>query len=152
MTAAPSATTLRRMRWWDIDAVLSIEGESFHGSAWSAAQFWGELAKGNRRYVVAEDPEGIVGYAGLMMVPPTADVQTIAVSPRARRRGNGRALLRCLLDTAHESGCSEVLLEVRADSAAAAALYESEGFTVIARRSAYYGPGADALVMRRRPR
>jgi ribosomal-protein-alanine N-acetyltransferase len=150
-TVRQSAVRTRAMRWWDISAAMPIESALFGGTAWSAAQFWGELAQSNRVYRVAEDDDGLLGYAGLLSVPPTADVQTIAVSPRAQRRGVGRALLVELLDAARRDGCTEVLLEVRANNESALALYETEGFSIIARRTNYYGPGEDALVMRRRP-
>ena len=42
------------------------------------------------------------------------------------------------------------MLEVRADNAPALALYERNGFERLALRRGYYGPGADAVVMRRR--
>jgi len=43
-----------------------------------------------------------------------------------------------------------VMLEVRADNAAALALYGSTGYRVLTRRRGYYRPdGVDALVMRR---
>ncbi len=141
----------RPMRWWDIATIMPLETDLFGSTAWSPAQFWGELAQGNRVYVVAEDEAEIVGYAGLLCIPPTADVQTIAVASRAQRRGVGRALLQELLTAARRAECTEVLLEVRADNASAVALYADEGFDMIARRSGYYGPGEDALVMRRRP-
>lgn len=157
-----SAVDLRRMRWWDIPAVMGIEEEVFPATAWSPAQFWSELAHEDRTYVVAEEAgaaqepplskysDRIVGYGGVMTRPPTADIQTIAVHPECRGRGVARMLLSCLLETAEGTGCTEVLLEVAADNAPALALYESEGFEVIARRSSYYGPGMDALIMRRR--
>ncbi|MEY3734247.1 MAG: hypothetical protein RL347_1606 [Actinomycetota bacterium] len=138
------------MRWWDIDDVALIERDVFGPTAWSAAQFWSELAQEDRTYVVMRDGDDIAGYAGLMCRPPTADVQTIAVATSYRRRGFARVLLGHLLGVADEAGCTEVMLEVRADGAPAIALYESEGFEVIARRSSYYGPGQDALIMRRR--
>ena len=81
---------------------------------------------------------------------PTADIQTIAVDPDYRGRGIARELLGLLLARADETGCTEVLLEVRADNAEAVSLYASEGFEAISRRSSYYGPGEDALIMRRR--
>ena len=141
----------RPMRWWDIADITPLEADLFGPTAWSEAAFWGELALANRTYRVAEDEEGIVGYAGLMSMAPTADVQTIAVVPRARRRGVGRRLLRELLDAARRTHCTEVLLEVRADNDSAIALYVDEAFEVIARRTGYYADGQDALIMRRRP-
>jgi [ribosomal protein S18]-alanine N-acetyltransferase len=145
-----SATELRRMRWWDIPSVIAIEESVFPDTAWSSAQFWSELAQDDRAYLVMEQSGRIAAYGGVMVRPPTADIQTIAVDSDHRGRGIARDLLERLLATAEERGCSEVLLEVRADNAAAIALYESEGFAAIARRTSYYGPGLDALIMRRR--
>ena len=145
-----SETVLRRMRWWDIPDVMAIEEIVFPGTAWSPAQFWSELAQEDRTYLVAEQEDRVVAYGGVMVRPPTADIQTIAVDADHRGRGIARDLLTRLLVTADGSRCNEVLLEVSADNAAAIALYASEGFEVIARRASYYGPGLDALIMRRR--
>lgn len=143
-------THSRPMRWWDIADVHAIEQEVFAGTAWSPAQFWSELAQQDRTYLVCDVSAKIAAYGGLMVRPPTADIQTIAVAPEHRGHGLARDLLRRLLDVALAGACTEVLLEVRADNTPAIALYESEQFEVIARRTSYYGPGEDALIMRRR--
>ena len=145
-----SAIDVRAMRWRDIPSVMAIEESVFPDTAWTSAQFWSELAHDDRTYLVAEGADRIVAYGGVMVRPPIADIQTIAVDSDYRGRGFARDLLERLLATAEGSGCSEVLLEVRADNAAAIVLYESEGFEAIARRTSYYGPGLDALIMRRR--
>jgi ribosomal-protein-alanine N-acetyltransferase len=41
------------------------------------------------------------------------------------------------------------MLEVRKENFEAIALYESEGYEKIAERQDYYGPGIDAIVMRK---
>jgi len=138
------------MRWWDIPGVLDIESEVFPDTAWTAGQFWSELARDNRRYLVAELNGDIIAYAGAMVNKPTADIQTIAVRPDHRGRGIARRLLVRLLEEAESHGCAEVLLEVGADNESAIALYKKECFEVIARRTSYYGHGRDALIMRRR--
>ena len=140
---------IRPMRWWDIDAAAALEVELFEVDAWSVEQFWGELAQPTRRYLVAEDEGAICGYAGLFLLPPDADVQTIAVAGNRQGAGVGGILLRALLDEAKD--CSSVLLEVRSDNAPAIALYRRFGFEVISRRSNYYVANVDALVMRVRP-
>ena len=145
-----NVTEVRAMRWWDIPAIMAIEKEVFPDTAWTAAQFWSELAHDDRTYLVVEKADRVVAYGGVMVRPPTADIQTIAVDPGHRGQGIARDLLTRLLSRADGTGCSEVLLEVSADNAAAIALYASEGFEVIARRTSYYGPGLDALIMRRR--
>lgn len=142
--------TIREMRWWDIERVSELERDLFPSSAWTPAQFWGELAQPTRSYVVAEDDDGIAGYAGVFALAPTADVQTIAVASRAQGRGLGSLLLGELLARAEGAACTEILLEVRADNAPAITLYERHGFERIATRTSYYGPGEDALIMRRR--
>ncbi|MFM1965558.1 MAG: hypothetical protein RL134_1283 [Actinomycetota bacterium] len=147
-----TAHRIRGMRWWDIADVHAIEESVFAETAWTPAQFWSELAQDDRTYLVCEASGRIAAYGGVMVRPPTADIQTIAVSAEHRGHGLARELLEHLLAVADHRDCSEVLLEVRADNAPAIALYASEGFEVIARRSSYYGPGLDALIMRRRPR
>ena len=145
-----NVTDVRAMRWWDIPAVMTIEESVFPDTAWTVAQFWSELAHDDRTYLVVEKADRVVAYGGVMVRPPTADIQTIAVDPGHRGLGIARDLLTRLLSRADGTGCSEVLLEVSADNAAAIALYASEGFEVIARRTSYYGPDLDALIMRRR--
>lgn len=140
----------RPMRWWDIPAVMTIEESVFPDTAWTAAQFWSELAHDDRTYLVVEETERVVAYGGVMVRKPTADVQTIAVDPGFRGRGIARDLLGRLLRVAEDKGCTEILLEVGAGNFAAIALYASERFEIVSRRKAYYGPGQDALIMRRR--
>jgi ribosomal-protein-alanine N-acetyltransferase len=139
------------MRWPDIEAVHAIEAAVFEVDPWSAEQFWGELAQPTREYVVAEDSGVIIGYAGAYLLPPDADVQTIAVSGAAQGRGVGRLLLEELITIAVRNKCSQLLLEVRSDNASALGMYERFGFESISKRRDYYASGIDALIMRLRP-
>lgn len=142
---------LRPIRWWDIETLTEIEADLFGVDAWSAETFWGELAgiPETRWYRAAVDEGGIVGYVGLAAIDGTGDVQTVAV--RRDRQGTGIAgrLLDALLTEAQERGCSEVMLEVRADNAPAIRLYERRGFERIAERPRYYSDGVTALIMHR---
>lgn len=149
--ATAARPNVRLMRWWDIDAVSALEPQLFSTTAWSASTFWSELAGApdTRHYVVAEEMGQIVGYAGITIYPPEAEVQTIAVAPLQQRHGTGRALLETLLGESVARGCSRMLLEVRADNAAAISLYESFGFVINGRRRDYYGAGHDAVLMQR---
>jgi ribosomal-protein-alanine N-acetyltransferase len=152
--AVVTRPVIRPLRWWDVESVVPVERELFGDTAWSPEVFWAELAQTRTRwYVVAEDEDGtLLGYAGLLHNGAEGDVQTIAVAPAARRRGIGALLLRTLLAEAVRCGCTSMMLEVRADNAAAIALYESFGFERISVRRGYYQPGAvDAWVMRLRP-
>ena len=139
---------MRRMRWWDIEAVTALEDALFD-DAWTPEMFWDELAQGeSRTYLVVTEDDAVVAYAGLAAMPDEAYVQTIGVDPAHQRRGIGARLLTALMDDARRRGLPRVGLEVRVDNAAAIAMYERFGFRGIAVRKAYYQPsGADALVM-----
>ncbi|CAM5270055.1 ribosomal protein S18-alanine N-acetyltransferase [Streptomyces chartreusis] len=152
--AAASGPPLREMRWWDIDRVLELEKDLFPEDAWSRGMFWSELAhsrgpEATRRYVVAEGPDRVVGYAGLASAGDLADIQTIAVARDHWGTGLGGRLLTELLRAAGDFECAEVMLECRVDNVRAQKLYERFGFEAIGFRRGYYQPGnVDALVMR----
>ena len=144
--------TLRRMRWWDLEQVHALETALFP-DPWSIETFWSELAHvpETRHYLAAEDGGEVVGYAGLVATGHQADVQTLGVRADHQGRGLGGELLRALLDEARRREAGEVLLEVRAENAAAQALYAAHGFERIGVRRGYYRPGGtDAHVLRLR--
>ena len=151
MSTHLSSITLRPMRWPDIEAVHAIESAVFTVDPWSAEQFWGELAQPTREYFVAEDAGVIIGYAGAYLLPPDADVQTIAVSGTAQGRGVCRRLLVELIALAVRRECSQLLLEVRCDYESSVGMYERCGVESISKRRDYYASGIDALIMRLRP-
>jgi ribosomal-protein-alanine N-acetyltransferase len=145
---------VRPLRWTDLETAIAIEHDLFPVDAWSVETFWGELAgvPETRCYVAAVTDAGdVVGYAGVMTVPPDADLLTLAVARTAQGRGIGRLLLHALLRTASDRGCTQMFLEVRSDNDAAASLYRANGFEAMGRRRDYYAPGVDALTMRLRP-
>jgi [ribosomal protein S18]-alanine N-acetyltransferase len=140
---------IERMRWWHLPDVHEIELTLFPSDAWSVEQFWQELAQSSRYYLVARDESGIVGYGGVLALPPDADVQTLGVRPDRQGSGIASRLLAALLAEAVGRGATHVMLEVRGDNAAAVALYERFGFARITQRRRYYPDGADAMIMRR---
>ncbi len=148
------AVTLRELRWTDIPVLAGLETALFGADAWSPQSWWGELAARPRRtYLVAVGGEEIVGYAGLDHSGEVADIMTLAVTPVARGRGLGRLLLGALESAASAGGAAYLMLEVRADNAAARALYDAAGFEQLTVRRRYYQPGdVDALVLRKSPR
>ena len=147
----PGGVTLRDMTPADIPAVHELERRLFPVDAWPLQMFAAELAQAEtRRYLVAERPGRIVGYAGLMCIQPIADVQTIAVVPEQEGRGIGSALLTELIRESRLRRAEDVLLEVRADNPRAQQLYRRYGFEQIHVRPRYYRDGVDALIMRLR--
>jgi ribosomal-protein-alanine N-acetyltransferase len=141
---------LRPMRSADLPAVLVLEEELFAPDTWTGAMYRDELARTDTRvYLVAEEDDRIVGYAGLIAYDDEAHVSTIAVATARQGEGIGARLLDALLAEADRRS-PVVILEVRADNELAQGLYRRRGFTEIGRRRGYYQPsGADAVVMRR---
>jgi ribosomal-protein-alanine N-acetyltransferase len=81
-----------------------------------------------------------------------AEILTIAVTPKARGKGLGAALLAAHLPTLAALRVKSLFLEVEAGNKAAIGLYESFGFRQVGERKAYYraadGGRATALVLR----
>ena len=72
----------------------------------------------------------------------------MAVSPDARRRGIGDALVSGILERAKKLQLSFVTLEVRESNQGAIALYRKHGFMAVGRRKNYYEqPREDAILM-----
>ncbi|WP_247826865.1 ribosomal protein S18-alanine N-acetyltransferase [Arthrobacter antioxidans] len=140
---------LRDLTFEDIETIGRLENELFPTDAWPLEMFYTEFFQSDtRRYLVAEVDGEAVGYAGLMVIHATADIQTIGVLPRFEGRGIGRALLTELLEESRRRGADNVMLEVRADNPRAQALYVRFGFRKIHTRKKYYRDGVDAWVMR----
>ncbi|GAB3590633.1 ribosomal protein S18-alanine N-acetyltransferase [Angustibacter peucedani] len=151
----PTLAPLRPLRWWDVEPLLPLERELFGPEAWRVETWWAELAQpAQRRYVLlpGEEPDEVLGYAGVSVPGHDGDVMTVAVHPSLQGRGVGGLLVRRLVEDAAAMGAQRLLLEVRADNVPAQRLYAREGFERIAVRRGYYrtadGP-ADAWVMRR---
>jgi [ribosomal protein S18]-alanine N-acetyltransferase len=144
-----STVTLRPMRWWDVDGIMNIERDLFGNECWTIAMFWSELSEHDtRHYLVAQDGEEIVGYAGLCAYPEESFVQTLAVRRDRQGSGLGARLLGALIDEAHRRDEPMVGLEVRADNAIAQRLYHRFGFEQVGLRKGYYQPSnTDAVLM-----
>jgi ribosomal-protein-alanine N-acetyltransferase len=80
-----------------------------------------------------------------------AELLTLAVDARHRRRGVGAALLAQVIVRSHRQGARQLFLEVGVDNPGARLLYAQAGFIEVGRRAAYYRRPtgfADALVLR----
>lgn len=130
----------------DLTGIVALEQGFPPKERWSPDAWRGELEADNRDVLVAGDP--VEGVITVQHVGGVADLNRIVVAPRRRRAGLGRRLVEAGIERATSHECDEMLLEVRSDNAPALALYEQQGFAPIARRRDYYGPGADAVIMR----
>jgi [ribosomal protein S18]-alanine N-acetyltransferase len=153
VTPQREGVRLREMTRADMPRIMVLEQDLFPDDAWTPEMFAAEFAQpaSRRLYLVAEEGDTVIGYAGMMFPGgPAADVVTLGVAPARWGRGIGAALLCALVDEAERRGCTEVLLEVREDNPRARELYLRHGFAEIGIRRGYYQPsGVDAVVMRK---
>lgn len=137
----------------DIPVLVSYDKELFPYSPWSSAQFKEEFAgiPATRFFVIAEDGNEIVGYAGCFApgADIEADILTVGVMPSHRGKGIAKEFIRQMEAWCIERTAKAMMLEVEISNAAAIALYLSLGYMKISVRMDYYGPGKDAQIMRK---
>jgi len=136
----------RERRWLAMTAAPSFERMT--------AFVHENLAKDASQFV-ALDGRRVVGFADVLSPwqEATAHVGVLGMGVDAayRRRGIGRRLIDAAIAKAHARGVTRIQLEVRADNAAAIALYRTTGFEVEAvkpRAMRFDGVYHDALQMR----
>lgn len=120
---------------------------------WSAADILRLMHMMGGFGLLAEADGRTTGFILARVIAEEAEILTLAVAPRARRRGLGRALVEAAAAQAVARGARAMFLEVAAGNAAAIGLYEGAGFQRVGLRRGYYakseGPAEDALVLRR---
>jgi ribosomal-protein-alanine N-acetyltransferase len=94
----------------------------------------------------------LVAFVLVRFTADEAEILTIAVDPRHRRRGYGRLLMDDVIRRLYRERISALFLEVDRSNTAAVGLYRALGFAVAGERRNYYSaPSAGdgtALVMR----
>lgn len=118
---------------------------------WDETALFTYLMREDALLYAAREDGRVIGFAGLLMAPPEADILDVTVLPEFRRTGVGSALLETLFQNAEAQGVNTVYLEVRAGNGPAKALYRKKGFTQIGLRKQYYSdPVEDALIMEKK--
>ena len=103
----------------------------------------------SRTALVVEQEASVVGFIVARQMEDEWEIENIAVTGMARRRGLGSRLVGELLDLARSRGGKSVFLEVRESNRAARSLYEKWAFIEVGRRKTYYQtPAEDALVLK----
>lgn len=133
----------------DLRGIVALETAFPAGQRWSEDSWREELASSNRHVVVCRGGGTVEAAATFAISDDVVDLHRIVTSPAVRRRGLARHLMDAGLEWARERGASRMLLEVESTNTAALALYDKNGFTPIAERLDYYGPGAHAIILER---
>ena len=131
---------------FDLNALRKLEKACFDKDAWPVFDLIAVLTfpevirlkavvDGEMAGFVGGDPRPSQGWGW---------IATIAVDPRYRRRGIGRALLKACES---KLGVPRSRLTVRMSNLGAIQLYEQDGYVSIDMWKAYYSDGEDAKVM-----
>jgi len=136
----------------DLPRLVEIAGHSATAAGWSEQQYtklFSPEASRNQVTLVIQQDVHVVGFLAARHVAGSEwEIENVAVSGPARRRGLGSHLLGSFLDLVRSRGGIEVYLEVRESNHAARALYEKWAFQEAGRRKTYYrDPDEDALVL-----
>lgn len=133
----------------DVDSMTQLDQICF-AVPWHREDFEKELTDNERAvYIVAEDEEQIIGYAGLWCIVDEGHITNVAVHPDYRGKGLGRKLVNTMLVEARKkANTKNFTLEVRVSNTPAIKLYQSFGFEEAGRRKGYYSDNKeDAAIM-----
>lgn len=153
---------IRRGMASDTDALVALERSVPEAAHWSTAEYvqilYPEMQETTlQRWIfVAEESGALLGFIVVKLVKllrtgeqVPAEIENLAVSLAARRRGTGSALCAAALEACRAAGAQSVELEVRAGNSAALGLYARLGFEQAGIRTGYYAnPKEDAVLLR----
>jgi len=145
---------IRPMTVADVTRVLEIAASLPEAPQWLEAAYLTALnpeSSPSRIALVAAEPGpgSVQGFTVASLLPPQAELESIAVAAGSQQRGLGRLLFEALVNDLRAAGVLEIILEVRASNRPALAFYRSAGFGQAGLRRAYYiDPIEDALLMR----
>lgn len=144
--------------------MMFLEQESPTAAHWSQGQYESALATSapwsQRVGWVAEVQEqprmpsevpALLGFLIAHRMDAEWELESIAVSPIARRGGVGTSLLSAFLKHVQAENGSAIFLEVRESNLSARGFYSKVGFEETGVRKSYYiAPAEDAVLYRRR--
>ena len=137
----------------DIDAVLALAEKNPEAPHWKRSQYENCVTQQDgssflRIGFVVEDEDRLFGFCIGTLVAGICELESIAVTADARRKGIASTLLQALLQWAQSRQAVRLELEVRASNHRAINFYEMSGLAREGvRRSYYRSPDEDAVIM-----
>lgn len=154
MRVLSNGYTLRKVGLESINSLANLHKSAFQ-RGWGAHDFALFLQDKHMKLLGAYPAKRREPAAFLLLrsVAEEAEIISIAVARKYRRKGLALALLNMALDELYDEGILELHLEVDEKNKAAVKLYEGLGFEVVGTRKAYYqgekgAPANNALIMR----
>jgi [ribosomal protein S18]-alanine N-acetyltransferase len=144
---------IRPMATSDLDRVLAIADGLKDAPQWPRSAYLTALngeAVPRRIALVANRPaqEEVCGFLVGGLVPPEAELESIAVAEAFQRHGIGKLLIEELTRQLGGLAVQKLHLEIRSSNASARAFYQAAGFVQAGIRRGYYvDPIEDACLM-----
>jgi ribosomal-protein-alanine N-acetyltransferase len=138
----------------DLAQVLALAESLPEAPHWPQSAYLSAIDRNSkplRVALVAGGPQSgsVLSFAVASLLPPQAELETIAVAPASQRQGLGEFLFHALATELQAAGIREILLEVRSSNRPALAFYQLLGFSQTGIRPGYYAdPIEDAVLMR----
>ncbi len=139
-----------------LEDIAALEKICF-SDPWSEQMFKSAFDSDFSEIFIALDGDKLCGYICLYIIggdesDPCGDCElaNVAVAPEYRGQGIAKKLMSRMYESAKESYCSDIFLEVRQSNIAATGLYLSENFEIYGTRKNYYSaPREDAVLMKK---
>jgi len=143
--------TIKNFDLSHLEKVLRIERESFK-YPWNKPSFIWYYLKSPDEFLIATINDDVVGYIIAevqkdLYGKAIGHIVNLAVDPKYRGKGIGKALLQHLLNRFMGKGITRVYLEVSKSNEIAKKLYKAYGFKEQGVIRGYYQNGDDAVVM-----
>jgi ribosomal-protein-alanine N-acetyltransferase len=139
---------IRKFRPSDLQRVYEIEAQSFKDPYHpifliNLYELYGDT------FLVAEEDSQVVGYVIARKVDAKGHIIAIAVDPRHRCRGIGKALMLAVEEELRKKGVVELWLEVRVSNTRAVKFYKRLGYVEKGILKGYYSDGEDAMLLKK---
>lgn len=116
---------------------------------WTPAKIREHIQDRETMVLVASVDGVLQGFAVMKFHDEEAHLFLLAVEPKSRRSGIGKALVLWLEKSCRTAGIRNIRLEVRASNNSARAFYEKLGYRFVGQVLAYYDKREAAVVMAR---
>lgn len=138
---------IRKMDMSDVPFVLHYETKTFDQHVEEKALYEEIIENQVSHYYMALVNEERIGYIGVWVPKPNAEILTLYIKEEYRKKEYGFALLYFVMEELEKEHIESVTLEVRMSNIAAVSLYKKLGFEHVSTRKNYYKDGEDALLM-----
>jgi [ribosomal protein S18]-alanine N-acetyltransferase len=153
MSSAGGKIQIRPVNFGDSEAIHAIAATVPEAPHWSRSQYL-DTIRGDGlvpRIVLGafdSSSEEMIGFVVASLVPPEAELESIAVAANRQRQRVGSRLLAVLIHQLKLKNVQELFLEVRSSNLSAIRFYQSENFKSTGVRAGYYAePKEDAVLM-----